>query len=114
VYVPSRNSDLTVIAGTFLAVAKVTLNQNVTQKLNMSYNVMLFFILKLLGYGIDDRGSIPGGGRDFFSSSPPSNRLWGPPSLVSNGVLGAPFPGIKRPEREADYSLPSNAEINNA
>jgi hypothetical protein len=38
-----------------------------------------------LGYGLDDRGSIPGGGWEFFSSPPRPERLWGPPSLLSNG-----------------------------
>jgi len=31
--------------------------------------------------------SIPGRGREFFSS-PCSNRQWGPPILLSNGYLG--------------------------
>jgi hypothetical protein len=39
---------------------------------------------------LDDRGSIPGRGREFFSSLPRSDRLWGPPSLLSNGYRG-PF-----------------------
>jgi hypothetical protein len=38
-----------------------------------------------LGYGLDDRGSIPGGCWEFFSKPP---RLWGPPSLLSNGYQG--------------------------
>jgi hypothetical protein len=37
------------------------------------------------GYRLDDRSSIPGGGWEFFSSTPCPNRLWGPPSLLSNG-----------------------------
>jgi hypothetical protein len=32
-------------------------------------------------------GSIPGGGWEFFSSPSPE-RLWGPPSLLSNGYQG--------------------------
>jgi hypothetical protein len=39
-----------------------------------------------LGYGLDDqgsRGSIPGGGWEFFSSPRPE-RFWGPLSLLSN------------------------------
>jgi hypothetical protein len=30
-------------------------------------------------------GSIPGGGWEFFSSTPRPERLWGPPNLLSNG-----------------------------
>jgi hypothetical protein len=42
------------------------------------------------GYGLDDRMSgvrLPagGGGWEFFSSTPCPERLWGPPSLLSNG-----------------------------
>jgi hypothetical protein len=32
-------------------------------------------------YGLDDRGSIPGRGRGFFSQPLRPDRLWGPPSL---------------------------------
>jgi hypothetical protein len=41
-----------------------------------------------LGYVLNDRGSIPGGGWEFFSSPPRPERLWGPPSLLSNGYKG--------------------------
>jgi hypothetical protein len=40
------------------------------------------------GYGLHDSGSgslIPGGGWEFFSSPPRSDRVWGTPSLLSNG-----------------------------
>jgi hypothetical protein len=43
---------------------------------------------KALGYRLDDRGSrgsIPGRGWEFFSSLPRPERLWGSPSLLSNG-----------------------------
>jgi hypothetical protein len=33
-------------------------------------------------------GSIPGRGWEFFSSAPPVDRLWGSPSLLSNGYQG--------------------------
>jgi hypothetical protein len=35
--------------------------------------------------GMDDRGSIPGRGKIFFSIPEFSDRLWGPPSLLSIG-----------------------------
>jgi hypothetical protein len=41
-----------------------------------------------LRYGLDDRGSrvrFPAGAGNFFSSLPRTERLWGPPSLLSNG-----------------------------
>jgi hypothetical protein len=44
------------------------------------------------GYGLDDRGvgvRVPVGSR-IFSSPQRSDRLWGPPSLLSNGYRG-PF-----------------------
>jgi hypothetical protein len=37
------------------------------------------------GYGMDGRGSTSGKGKRFFSTPQRSDRLWGPPSLLSNG-----------------------------
>jgi hypothetical protein len=37
-----------------------------------------------MGYGLDGPGSIPGSVR-FLSSPQRPDRLWGPPSLLSNG-----------------------------
>lgn len=73
-----------------------------------------------------DRGSIRGRSNRLFSSpkgpeglwGPPSLRsagiegLWGPPSLHSAGIEGF-FLDVKRPGREADYSLPSSTEVKN-
>jgi hypothetical protein len=69
-----------------------------------------------LGYMLDDRGSIPGRDREFFSSPPRPDRLWGPPGLLSNGYEGEGVlsSGVKRPGREADHSPSSNAEVKNA
>jgi hypothetical protein len=40
-------------------------------------------------------------------------RLWGPPTLLSNGYWGFFPPGVKRPERDADHSPPSSPEVKN-
>jgi hypothetical protein len=66
-----------------------------------------------LDYGLDDRGSIPG--RDWkFSSSPPyPDRLWVPPSLLSNGYREALSLGVKQPGSEADHLPPTSAEVKN-
>jgi hypothetical protein len=48
------------------------------------------------GYGLEDRGTgvrVPVGSRIFSSPRHP-DRLWGPPSLLSNGYGGS-FPGGK-------------------
>jgi len=41
-----------------------------------------------MGYGLNDKGSIPARKMAFFSSPSHSDRLWGLPSLVSNGYRG--------------------------
>jgi hypothetical protein len=60
-------------------------------------------------YILHDRGSIPG--RDSFSSLSRPDRLWGPPSLLSNRYQGVFSPRVIRQGREADHSSPANAEI---
>jgi hypothetical protein len=55
------------------------------------YSNFFYRDTSVLGYGLDDRGSIPGGGWEFFSSPPLPERLWGPPSLLSN-VYQSLFP----------------------
>jgi hypothetical protein len=73
-----------------------------------------------LGYRMANRGSIPGRGRDTFSTPPRPDRLCDQPKfkyctrLLSNGYQGL-FPwGVKRPGREADRSSPPSAEVKNA
>jgi len=44
---------------------------------------------------------------EFFSSPPCPDRLWGPPSLLSNGYqVFFPWGLVKRLGREADHSPP--------
>jgi hypothetical protein len=66
------------------------------------------------GYGLDDQGvafRVPVGSRIFSSRRRP-DRLWGPPSLLSNGYRVF-FPGLKRPGREDDHSPPTSVEVKN-
>jgi len=48
-----------------------------------------------IGYWLDDQGPIRGRGncRTFFSFPPLPDRLWGTPSLISNGYPAAITPG---------------------
>jgi hypothetical protein len=61
-------------------------------------------------YGLEGRGSIPGRGEICFFTPQHPDRLWGPPSLLSNGP-GSLSPEIKVPGREADNSPPSSAQV---
>jgi hypothetical protein len=65
------------------------------------------------GYGLDGRGSFPGRGKRFVSSPQRPDRLWGPPSHLTNGYRGAFSLVVKRPGSKADYSPPSSVEIKN-
>jgi hypothetical protein len=65
------------------------------------------------GYGLDDQEvgvRVPVGSRVFSSPHRP-HRLWGPPSILSNGYRGFSW-GVKRPRREVDHSPPTSAEVN--
>jgi len=59
---------------------------------------------------LDDWGLIPGSNCEFFSSTPCPDWHWGPPILLSNGLLGPLSLGVKWPGCEADHSPPSSAE----
>jgi hypothetical protein len=65
------------------------------------------------GYGLDDqegRSSSPVRVKNFLfsTSSRPALRSTQPPI---HRVPEALFPGVKRPGREADHSLPASAEV---
>jgi hypothetical protein len=59
-------------------------------------------------YGLDDQGvgvRVPVGSR-IFSSPRSSDRLWGPPNLITNW-----YRGVKRPGREAHLSPAVSAQV---
>jgi hypothetical protein len=62
---------------------------------------------------VDDRRvgvRVPVGSRIFSLPRRP-DRLWGAPSLLSNGYCRVFRPGVKRPGHEADHSPPTTAEV---
>jgi hypothetical protein len=63
------------------------------------------------GYGLDDRGSIPGRGKMIFPLACVQTGSGAHPASCTIGT-GGPFPGGKaRPGRDADHSPPSSAEV---
>jgi hypothetical protein len=66
--------------------------------------------LRAMRPGIDSRQE---GETTLLSLPPRPDRLWGPPKLPIQCVLGALSPEIKRPGCEADHFPESSAEINN-
>jgi hypothetical protein len=60
---------------------------------------------------LEDQGSIPGKGERNFPLA--SLQLWGPPSLLYNGIEG-PFPEAKAwPGHDADHAPSSSANVEN-
>jgi hypothetical protein len=59
-------------------------------------------------------GSSPGRSWEFFSSLARPNRLWGPPSLLSNRYRGTLSQEVKWLGHEPDHSLTSCADVMNA
>jgi hypothetical protein len=57
------------------------------------------------------RGSIPGRDKRFFSIT--SRSILGPTKSPTLWALRSASLGVKRQEREADYSPPSSAEVKN-
>jgi hypothetical protein len=70
--------------------------------------------LLCLGYGLNDRGSIPSRGRDSFLFATASRSSLGSTQPTVCLVPGALSVGVKRPGREADHLPPSSAEVKNA
>jgi hypothetical protein len=68
------------------------------------------------GYRLDDRAievRCPAGTKDFSSSLCVQTGSGAHPASCTMGT-GGPFPGVKaRPGRDADYSPPSSAEVEN-
>jgi len=54
------------------------------------------------------------GAESFYSVTPRPDRLWGPPSPLSNGYCGLFSQGVKRLWCEAYHCLLSSAEVKNA
>jgi len=63
-----------------------------------------------LGYGLDDRGSIPGRGWDFFLFAAASRPVLGLTQPPNKCIPVALSPEV---ERETERSPPSSAEVNN-
>jgi hypothetical protein len=63
--------------------------------------------------GLDGRGLIAERGMRFFSTPQRPDRLWSPPSLLSNGYLRLLLRRVKRLGRKADHSPPSSVVVNN-
>lgn len=57
--------------------------------------------------------TISGSCKICFSQPPRPGRLYGPPSLLSDGTLRFLSTGVKRTRREADQSLPPSADAQN-
>jgi hypothetical protein len=74
--------------------------------------VLRSFIIKFDSEsGMEDQDSIFGRNKD---SPQRPDRLWDPSSLLSKEYRGLLPRGVKRPDREADHSPPSSAEVKKA
>jgi hypothetical protein len=76
--------------------------------ISLSFVVSLWFrgasVCTVTGYGVDDRGLIPGNVQSGSGAHP---------APYLKGTF-RPFPEVKRPGCEVDHSLPPNAEVNNS
>jgi hypothetical protein len=64
------------------------------------------------GYRLDGRCSSTGGDRIFLFPTA-SRPALGPTQPPIQWIQVAPYPGLKRPGREADHSPPANAMVKN-
>jgi hypothetical protein len=64
---------------------------------------------------MDDRGSIPSREKmGFFLFATASGPVLRPAQAPNQWVPRLFYPGVRRPEREADHSSPFSAEVKNA
>jgi hypothetical protein len=63
------------------------------------------------GYGLDGRGSIPGRGWEFCSSTPCPRPALGPTDPPIQWSSGALSLGVKRPGHDADHSPQSSSGV---
>jgi hypothetical protein len=75
-------------------------------KPHMKYFPYIVQSAQLVGYELDEHGSIPVKGNEvnFCTSALRPGRLWCPPIFLDNGYRG----------NEVHHSLPSSAEVKNA
>jgi len=67
-----------------------------------------------MGYGLDDRGSIPGRGIDEILSLRHRVKTGSGAHQASPMGTGSSYLEVKRSRRESDHSLPSSAKVKNA
>jgi len=75
----------------------------------------IFQSVQRLSYGLDDQGSIPGGGNNgiLFLSATASRPSLGPTQPPIQCLPGDLSLGVRRPGCEADHSTQCNAEVKN-
>jgi hypothetical protein len=76
----------------------------------------IHFMVKALGYGLEDRGSkvrFPAGAGNFSLHHRVQTGCWAHQHRIK-WVPGALFPRVKQPGPEADHSPPPSAEVKNA
>jgi hypothetical protein len=74
---------------------------------------MAWYLVKRLGYGLDDRGSrvrFPAGAGNFSLHHRIQNGAGAQPASYPMGNRGS-LPGGKRPGRKAGHSTPSSTEV---
>jgi hypothetical protein len=83
------------------------------QWVHVTFNCLITLTIVLLGYGLDDRGSrvrFPVGAGNFFLHHRVQNSSGAHPASCPIGTRGS-YPGVKRPDNEADHWPPSRTEV---